>query len=225
MESLTPYSFHNNEVRTFLKDGEPWFIAKDLCDVLELSNPAQALSRLDDDEKGVIISNDSVGRNQDMATVSEPGMYQLVLGSRKPIAKEFKRWLCHEVIPSIRKTGSYSLNKTPIQLLAETTACMAEMERVQMEHSQAIGELKSDMSQLASEVDRFKDGDGHFKSFIGFANINGLTVSRSEAKILGKQASKLCREQGIEPEKVSDGRFGQVNAYPQAILRDVFNTL
>lgn len=96
-----------------------------------------------------------------MATVSEPGMYQLVLGSRKSIAKEFKRWLCHEVIPSIRKTGSYSVNKTPIQLLAETTAHMAEMEKVQMEHSKAIGDLQSDVSQLASEVDRFKDGDGH----------------------------------------------------------------
>lgn len=157
-----------------------------------------------------------------MSVVSEPGMYQLVLSSRKPIAKEFKRWLCHEVIPSVRKTGSYSIDKTPIQILAETTAYMVELEKTQMEHSKAIGDLQSDVSQLASEVDRFKDGDGHFMSVLGFANINGRTVSRTDAKTLGKQASKLCREQGIEPEKVSDGRFGSVNAYPQSILRQVF---
>ena len=76
MENLTPYSFHDREVRAFLQDGEPWFVAKDLCDVLELSNPSQAISRLDDDEKG-LISSETLGGNQDMATVSEPGMYQL----------------------------------------------------------------------------------------------------------------------------------------------------
>lgn len=221
MKNLTPYNFHSQEVRAFLKDGEPWFVAKDLCDVLGLTDVSKTLERLDDDEKGTS-SIRTLGGNQDMATVSEPGMYQLVLGSRKPIAKEFKRWLCHEVIPSVRKTGSYSIEKTPIQILAETTAYMVEMEKIQMEHSKAIGDLQSDVSQLASEVDRFKDGDGHFMSVLGFANINGLTVSRTEAKTLGKQASKLCREQGIEPEKVSDGRFGSVNAYPQSILRQVF---
>jgi prophage antirepressor-like protein len=222
MKNLTPYNFHSQEVRAFLKDGEPWFVAKDLCDVLEIGNPSQAISRLDDDEKNTIILNDGTPGNPSTVIVSEPGMYQLVLGSRKPIAKEFKRWLCHEVIPSVRKTGSYSIDKTPIQILAETTAYMVEMEKIQMEHSKAIGDLQSDVSQLASEVDRFKDGDGHFMSVLGFANINGRTVSRTEAKTLGKQASKLCREQGIEPEKVSDGRFGSVNAYPQSILRQVF---
>ena len=94
-------------VRTVVKDNEPWFVAADVCKALELGNNRQAITRLDDDEKGVI-STDTPGGSQEMAIVNEPGLYSLVLGSRKPEAKEFKRWITHEVIPSIRKYGMYA---------------------------------------------------------------------------------------------------------------------
>lgn len=94
------------QVRTVIKDGEPWFVAKDVCEILDIGNPSMALSRLDEDEKGLSLI-DTPGGPQKMAVVNEPGLYALILTSRKPEAKAFKRWITHEVIPSIRKTGAY----------------------------------------------------------------------------------------------------------------------
>lgn len=96
-------------VRVVQVDGEPWFVAADVCRALEISNSRDAVARLDDDEKGVG-STDTLGGKQGMQIINEPGLYTLVLGSRKPEAKAFKRWVTHEVLPTIRKTGSY---KTP----------------------------------------------------------------------------------------------------------------
>lgn len=94
-------------VRTVIKGNEPWFVAADVCKALDIGNSTMALSRLDDDEKA-LISIEGISRGNDTANiVNEPGLYSLVLGSRKPEAKEFKRWITHEVIPSIRKTGMY----------------------------------------------------------------------------------------------------------------------
>lgn len=93
-------------IRAAEKDGEPWFVAADVCRALDLGNNRQAMARLDDDEKGVI-SNDTLGGKQEMNAVNEPGLYSLVLGSRKKEAKAFKRWITHEVIPSIRRNGGY----------------------------------------------------------------------------------------------------------------------
>ena len=98
-------------VRVVQVDGEPWFVAADVCRALEISNSRDAVARLDDDEKGVG-STDTLGGKQGMQIINEPGLYTLVLGSRKPEAKTFKRWVTHEVLPAIRKTGSY---KTPKQ--------------------------------------------------------------------------------------------------------------
>lgn len=102
--------FENNDfgkVRVVERDGEPWFVAADVCSVLDLSNPTIAVSRLDEDERAKF----NLGRQGDATIVNEPGLYTLVLGSRKPEAKAFKRWITHEVIPTIRKTGAYSTRK------------------------------------------------------------------------------------------------------------------
>jgi len=88
-------------------DGEPWFVATDVCAVLDLGNAPQAVSRLDDDERNTIILNDSNRGNPQVNIVNEPGLYALILTSRKPEAKAFSRWIRHEVLPAIRKTGGY----------------------------------------------------------------------------------------------------------------------
>ena len=95
------------DVRIILQNDEPWFVAKDVCECLEISNSRQALSRLDTDEKADVILNDG-SQNRKMNIVNEYGLYNLVLSSRKPEAKEFKRWITHEVLPSLRKYGTYS---------------------------------------------------------------------------------------------------------------------
>ena len=109
------------EIRVMEIDGEPWFVAVDVCRALEIGNPSQALTRLDNDEKKTtLISNESAatGKSQ-MAFVNEPGLYTLVLGSRKPEAKTFKRWIAHEVIPSIRKHGAYLTDEVLNNILAD----------------------------------------------------------------------------------------------------------
>lgn len=95
------------QIRTTIQNGEPWFVAADVCRALEIGNTNMAVERLDDDEKG-ISSIDTLGGNQAMTIVNEPGLYSLVLGSRKPEARAFKRWVTHDILPAIRKTGSYT---------------------------------------------------------------------------------------------------------------------
>lgn len=97
------------EVRTTIRDNEPWFVAADVCRALEIKNPSDALLRLDEDEKA-LVSIEGLSRGNDKGNiVNEPGLYTLVLGSRKPAAKAFKRWITHEVLPALRKTGRYSI--------------------------------------------------------------------------------------------------------------------
>lgn len=103
---LVPFAYEGQRVRTVIIDGEPWFVARDACAVLGISNGRDALSGLDDDEKGVA-TTDTPGGPQQVAIINEFGLYSLILRSRKPEAKAFKRWITHEVIPQIRRDGSY----------------------------------------------------------------------------------------------------------------------
>ncbi|PWM74452.1 MAG: phage antirepressor Ant [Oscillospiraceae bacterium] len=101
--------FENSEfgaVRVVDMNGEPWFVARDVCECLELGNPRTSIALLDEDEKGVH-TMDTPGGAQEMSIVSEAGLYSLILRSRKPEAKAFKRWITHEVLPAIRKHGGY----------------------------------------------------------------------------------------------------------------------
>ncbi|WP_348624656.1 phage antirepressor [Paenibacillus peoriae] len=119
MKELKPFMYGSTQVRTLTVSNEPWFVAKDVCDVLEVGNPSQSLSRLDEDEKNTIILNEGNRGNPSVAIVNEPGLYTLILGSRKPEAKQFKRWITHEVIPSIRKHGAYITPETMEQTLKD----------------------------------------------------------------------------------------------------------
>lgn len=94
-------------VRTVIREGQPWFVAADVCRVLEID--PTATRRLDEDEKDTLRLTQGTSGNPNVTIVNEPGLYVLVLGSRKPEAKAFKRWITHEVIPAIRKTGAYGL--------------------------------------------------------------------------------------------------------------------
>lgn len=105
------FNYDTSEIRTVYRDGEIWFVAKDVCDILELTNPTEAIKSLDDDEKMTLrISDGHSGQRggaQFLNIISEPGLYKLIFRSNKPEAKAFSRWVTHEVLPSIRKTGKY----------------------------------------------------------------------------------------------------------------------
>ena len=119
------FDFKGAALRTLTDEaGEPWFVAKDVCDILEISNSRDAVSKLDSDEKGVA-NTDTLGGAQQASIISEPGLYKLIMRSRKPEAKEFQRWVTHEVLPQIRRTGGYiptSDADDDMTILAKATA-------------------------------------------------------------------------------------------------------
>lgn len=111
VEAVQVFNYGENEnapIRVQVINGETWFVAKDVCDRLGLTNSRKALQSLDDDEKGVTIGY-TLGGNQRVSVVNESGLYSLVFQSRKPGAKKFRKWVTMEVLPSIRRTGSYSV--------------------------------------------------------------------------------------------------------------------
>lgn len=111
MNELIKFDFENQEVRFVGTIDNPSWIALDICRILEIRNSRDALSRLDDDEKGVVIA-DTLGGKQEMVTVNESGLYSLILRSRKPQAKRLRKWVTSVVLPSIRKTGKYSIARS-----------------------------------------------------------------------------------------------------------------
>lgn len=100
------FTFSTQALRCIMRDGEPWFVAADVCDALGVGDTSQAASRLDDDERGTCTIR-TPGGQQEMTIINESGLYSLILTSRKPEAKKFKKWVTSEVLPAIRKTGRY----------------------------------------------------------------------------------------------------------------------
>lgn len=155
MGGLMNFTFESHEVRTVIRDGEPWFVASDVCTVLELSNPSEALKRLDDDER-TLISIEGASNGLPVNAVSESGLYSLVIGSRKQEAKAFKRWITHEVIPSIRKTGSYSVEPSlnidkldpQMQVIYRMVQSMATTQIELKEARQELGQVKETVQTM-----------------------------------------------------------------------------
>lgn len=148
MPELQIFQYEKQQIRTVVIDGEPWFVAKDVCDVLGHSNSRVALERLDEDEKGVSTVY-TLGGQQEVSVINESGMYSLVLTSRRPEARAFKRWITHEVIPSIRKTGSYGVQRelTRLELIelareSEVARLDAEKRNAELEYQLRIQEPK-----------------------------------------------------------------------------------
>lgn len=153
------------QIRTISQDGEPWFVAADVCRILEIGNPSDAMRRLDEDEKMTLDSTDPHaghrGGAQFYNVVNEPGLYSLVLGSRKPEAKVFKRWITHEVIPTIRKHGMYATEETAERILNDPDFLIRTLEtlkaervrRVQAEEKIALDAPKVLFADCVSQAD------------------------------------------------------------------------
>lgn len=127
MNDLIRFDFQGVAVRTVLVDGEPWWVAKDVCDVLGLVESHRSIAGLDEDEKGRHTMT-TPGGEQSLVIISEPGLYSLILRSRKEEVKAFKRWITHEVIPQIRRTGVYYA-AVPKTLPEALRLCATEIEK------------------------------------------------------------------------------------------------
>jgi hypothetical protein len=116
MSNLAHFEFANNQFRVIIIDGQPWFAGSDVCKILGINNFSDAYARLKEYEKQTIksntIDNTDVIRNPNIIIISEPGLYRLILTSRKPQAEPFQDWVCQEVLPSIRKTGKFDAQST-----------------------------------------------------------------------------------------------------------------
>lgn len=177
MNELKQFNFENNQVRTLLINNEPWFLGKDVADILEYTNTAKAIrDHVDEEDKlteRIVLS----GQNREVIFINESGLYSLVLSSKLPSAKKFKRWVTSEVLPQIRKTGSYA---TP-QLTGEELM------------AKALIEAKSIMERQNKEITEMKP-----KAL--FAD----TVAASDSSILVGQEAKLISQSGC---KMGQNRF------------------
>jgi prophage antirepressor-like protein len=149
-QGLTAFTFDYNAVRVVVLNNEPWFLAADVCTVLDLGNPSQALTRLDEEEKSTLISNDGgPGRN----IISESGLFSLILGSRKPSARVFKKWVTTEVLPTIRKTGSYRAQSKPLTT-SDLYLAQAQFNVEREARIETLINQQESMSAKLDEIDR-----------------------------------------------------------------------
>ena len=212
--------FNNEEfgqVRTVMVSDEPWFVAADVCKALELSNPTVAVSRLDEDERAKF----NLGRQGEGIIVNEAGLYSLILGSRKPEAKVFKRWITHDVIPAIRKTGGYIQGEESMSdddLIAR--ALVMAQKKIELREQQ----LKEKDAQLKLQkpkvdfADHVTDSDNAIDmgTFAKYAQKQGITMGRNTL-------FKWLRDQGVLMDNnVPYQRY--LNAGWFRVIENIYNT-
>lgn len=141
MNEVQLFNFENHEVRSLLINSEPWFVGKDVADVLGYKNQNDALSKhVDGEDKDTIAIRDSIGRNRNTPIINESGLYSLVLSSKLPSAKKFKRWVTSEVLPALRKTGQYQVKELSGQELM--AKALIEAQNVLATKDKVIEEMK-----------------------------------------------------------------------------------
>lgn len=180
--------FENPEfgaVRSILIDGDPWFVAADVCKALEIEKTNRALSRLDDDEKGAH-SVSTPGGRQRMSIISESGLYSLILGSRKPEARAFKRWITHEVIPSIRKHGAYMTDSLLDALEAHPEAVPKYLNRLRSENARNR-ELNRRLRLALPKAE-------YYDAFVDPADCTNIRTTAKELGVPEKQFTRYLEE-------------------------------
>lgn len=178
MNGLKVFSYEGNEVRTVQKGDGTWWVLKDVCDILELTSPHKVAERLDDDEKGRSLIP-TLGGNQELTVVNESGLYNVILRSDKPEAKKFKRWVTHEVLPSIRRHGAYVTPAKLEEIMNDPDAWIKVLTALKEERT------AKELLQLEATKNEPK---------VIFAG----AVSVSEGTILIGELAKILKGNGIE---------------------------
>jgi len=176
--NLEVFTYQNSNLRVVNRDGEPWFVAKDVCEILDITNYRNAVSRLSNRMKGVH-SVDTLGGTQDMLVVNEAGVYKLVFTSRKPEAERFTDWIAEEVIPAIRKHGMYATPQAVEAMLQDPDTMIRTLQALKEEREKRLA------------LERKMEED---KPKVLFAN----AVEASHTSILVGDLAKLLRQNGVQ---------------------------
>jgi len=171
------FNYQDKQIRTVLVDKEPWFVAKDVCEVLEITDTWSAVSRLSEKMKGTDTIS-TLGGNQEMNIISEAGVYKIVFTSRKPEAEKFTDWVTSEVLPAIRKYGTYMTPETIEQALADPDTIIKIATQLKIER-QKRAEAEKQIEQS--------------KPLVSFAE----TCMKSKDSLLVRELAKLASDQGI----------------------------
>ena len=179
MNDIQIFNYNSSEVRTIQADGEPWFVLRDVCNVLGISHVKDTADRLDQDEVGQTEVIDSLGRKQTATIINESGLYNVILRSDKPEAKPFRKWVTSEVLPTIRRHGMYATPDTVEKMLADPDTTIKLLETIKQERA----------ARLALEAQAEAD-----KPKVLFAD----AVSASHTSILVGDLAKLLRQNGVD---------------------------
>ena len=178
---IQTFDFNNAPLRTLTDEaGDPWFVAKDVCNILEISNNRDAISQLDNDEKNTVVISDGIPGNPNKTIISEPGLYKLIMRSRKPEAKDFQRWVTHEVLPSIRKHGIYATESTIDQILANPDFGIRLLTSLKEERAKRI-EAETQVKELEPKAKALDD----------FTNVPETLLVREAAKLLSNAGTPI----------------------------------
>ncbi len=182
--------YKDNPVRIIEKDNEPWFVAKDVCSILEISRHQDSTRYLDEDEKGVCLVDTPSGK-QEMTVINEPGLYRLIFKSRKKEAEAFKRWVCHEVLPSIRKTGAYVMPERAMEAMGKILLAVKEQYLMLIESNATMRQQMEYLVQFAPKTQYgTKAPNGKRRTTIRRgANVagNGRLIERRNPEEIGYQ--------------------------------------
>lgn len=184
---IQTFNFNNAPLRTLTdENGDPWFVGKDVATILGYTNPRKALiDHIDDEDKtdGVTI-RDSIGREQNPTVINESGLYSLVLGSKLPTAKRFKRWVTHEVLPSIRKHGIYATENTIDQILANPDFGI-----------RLLTDLKNERAKRIEAENQIKELEPKAQALDAFTGVEDRLLVRDAAKVLSNSGTVISERQ------------------------------
>ena len=252
MDALQLFEYEDHRVRVVKgEDGEPWFVAADVCTVLDLNNVTEALRGLDEDEKSIFRITDREGRGFPSPAITEAGLYSIVLRSRKPEAKRFKRWITHEVLPAIRKHGAYATPVTIDRILEDPDYGIRLLQTLKQERQQRldaeaardealrtkaqIGQRREATAMATAssalrkvEVLERKLGDARdwkqAKAIPWLPNYIDTSASGAWSQV-GKVLTGISRELGLDIRKADDSAYGSVNVYHTDAIHELQHQL
>ena len=191
----------------------PLFLARDVAEWIEydLSSINKMLNSVDEDEK-VRKNVPTLGGIQEMWFVTEDGLYEVLMQSRKPIAKQWKKKV-KEILKEIRKTGTYTRPLTPAEQLLAQAQLMVDMEN-------RLNTIEKNTARLENNLRRTITNE--YFTVIGYANFRGINANTYNSSVIGRKASKICKDCGLAIGKVIDSKYGTINTYPLDVLDEIF---